>query len=140
MRPEYQSNATVNNWFKSSVQSTKKDYEIFTFSPTVIERIDCQKDEVEFPTDSFIKPKDITLSCAMTISGSAIAYDDGTYQDSHKDSRAIRVYLGLGMGRNLVSQTQSTNVWLPVVRLLHSHASLLITVWQYQHQVSILNS
>lgn len=114
MEPEYNSNVTVNNWRKSNTQS-EKDYEVLTFSPTTIERIDRTKDEVEFRSEGFIKPKDIRLSSAMTTSASAIAYDDGQLQDSNKASREIRVILGLGIGNNLVAQTGITKVWMPVV-------------------------
>ena len=113
MQPNFICSVTVNQWRRSD--ESEKEYEILTFSPNIIERIDRKRDEVEFQSKGFIKPEDIRLSSAMATSAAIFAYDQGVLQKEQEETREIRIVLGIAFGNHLVAQTGLTRTWMPLV-------------------------
>jgi len=123
VQPTYHCNVTVNNWRKtSSIHS--KDFEVLTFSPTAIQRIDRRESDEEFDSAGFIRPKDIPLSEAMMTSSAALSYDVGGFEDHSHSFREIRVLFGLGFGNIKVAQPGLTASWLPWVSVVSIFTSL----------------
>lgn len=117
VQPTYNCNVTVNNWRKTNSMNAK-DFEVLTFSPTTIQRIDRQECEEEFDENGFISPQDIPLSEAMMTSSAALSYDVGGFEDQNHSFREIRILFGLGFGNIKVAQPGLTTSWLPWVSLV----------------------
>ncbi|KAK3739808.1 hypothetical protein QZH41_000706 [Actinostola sp. cb2023] len=103
LKPEYKCNVAVNNWRKSDAEG-EKNCEVLVLSPTLIERIDRLPDEKQFDYEGFITPRDIKLHSAMATSAAVVSYDLGDYGEGVQSVRDLQIVLGLGLGKNLVTQ------------------------------------
>ena len=100
--PTFISNITVNNWQIDS--DAKSSHQLISFSSKGVELIG---NDWEKPSklNKCFKPKHMRLSAAMAISGAAVSYDMGSYEDALLLDMVLDLLnlLGLGMGDEMVS-------------------------------------
>ncbi|XP_068684619.1 uncharacterized protein [Montipora foliosa] len=99
-QPEYISNITVNRWKRD--ETSEKNYDLLTVSPTSIERVDSTAKENNFK--GMLEPEDIKLSDAMATSAAALS----TYMGKYEVGRSrFHTLFGLNMGTRMISDIQS---------------------------------
>ena len=100
--PTFISNITVNNWQISS--DAKSSHQLISFSSKGVELIGNDWEKPSKLSKCF-KPKHMRLSAAMAISGAAVTYDMGSYEDTLLMDMVLDLLnlLGLGMGDEMVS-------------------------------------
>ena len=103
MKPEYISNIVVNRWQRN--EKSDENYELLTMSPTVIERLDRETEDLQF--QGKLEPKDIKLSDAMATSAAALSTHMGKYDNSVQGLTRLHTLLGLEMGATMISDIQS---------------------------------
>lgn len=99
MKPEFICNVLVDNWQIENAPDKPK-YELLMFTPTVIERLDRKKGQLQF--EGLLTPSDIELSAAMATSVAAVSLHMGVYQEKANYLRDIQAILGLTFGRDMV--------------------------------------
>lgn len=103
IKPEYLSNVVVNRWKKSD--ECQEHYELFTMSPTVIERFDRDQRKEQF--EGRLKPEDVKLSDAMATSAAALSSHMGKYEHSIEGLTRLHTLLGFEMGATMISDKRS---------------------------------
>ena len=100
MKPQYISNIVVNQWRDDHEDPTR--YDLLAMSPTEIERITSQSQEVgEF--SGKVAPEDVKLSYAMTASAAALSRHAGAFDESMEPFKNVLTMLGLGVDAAMVS-------------------------------------
>ena len=98
--PTFISNITVNDWQISS--GAKSSHQLISFSPDGVELIGS---DLEKPSElsRCFKPEHMRLSTAMAISGAAVSYDMGSYENGLDMALELLNLLGIGMGDEMIS-------------------------------------
>ena len=102
-KPEYISNITVNRWKRD--ETSEKNYDLLTVSPTSIERLDSKPGQDHFKGK--LEPGDIKLSDAMATSAAALSMYMGKYDKSPEMGLSLNTLFGLDMGTRMISDIQS---------------------------------
>ncbi|XP_068681781.1 uncharacterized protein [Montipora foliosa] len=102
-KPEYISNITVNRWKRD--ETSEKNYDLLTVSPTSIERLDSKPGQDQFKGK--LEPGDIKLSDAMATSAAALSMYMGKYDKSPEMGLSLNTLFGLDMGTRMISDIQS---------------------------------
>ena len=105
IKPEYLSNMVVNRWKKSD--ECQEHYELFTMSPTVIERFDRDQRKEQF--EGRLDPEDVKLSDAMATSAAALSSHMGKYDHSIEGLTRLHTLLGFEMGATMMSDKRSVH-------------------------------
>lgn len=108
--PKFISNITVNNWHIGS--RAGKSHHLMAFSPKEVKVIGKYVDEkgepVEAPIlsnlkDSGFHPRHMRLSSAVAISGAAVSFAMGKFENIFDTILELLALLGIGMGDEMVS-------------------------------------
>lgn len=124
--PTFISNITVNNW---QIVENKDDesHHLLAFSPEEVKLIGKYVTENGdmIPTDELFnglfRPKDMRLSSAMAISGAALSFDMGHYENKLDMVLDLLALLGIGMGDEKVCNQKEEEGNGPYYKVCDSH-------------------
>ena len=122
LSPTFISNITVNDWQIESREGSR--HHLMAFSPTEVKVIGKYVDEdgktvdtPDFRKRNFFHPRHMRLSSAMAISGAAVSFDMGSFENSLDMVMDLLSLLGIGMGDEKVSDQvteEGKGVWKKV--------------------------